>query len=121
LLPQLTEEERLYGWFQQNSVTAHTARMSTQALFSILWGRIISSGISPAHLTSLNPCNFFIWGCLKGRVYNSNPKTEDKLKENICREIANILAEQLQRVNHNFFHLREECLCVEGQHFQHRL
>jgi hypothetical protein len=35
---------------------------------------------------------------LKDKVYNSNPKTE-ALKENIRREIANIPAEQLQRVN----------------------
>jgi hypothetical protein len=27
--PELTEEERLYGWFQQDSATAHAARMST--------------------------------------------------------------------------------------------
>jgi hypothetical protein len=39
---------------------------------------------------------FFFWGCLKGKVYNSNPRTEE-LNENICREIANIPAEQLQR------------------------
>jgi hypothetical protein len=26
--PELTAEERLYGWFQQDSATAHTARMS---------------------------------------------------------------------------------------------
>jgi hypothetical protein len=31
--PDLTEE-RLFGWFQQNSATAHTARMSMQALMT---------------------------------------------------------------------------------------
>jgi hypothetical protein len=30
IFPELTEEERLYGWFQQDSVTADTARMSMQ-------------------------------------------------------------------------------------------
>jgi hypothetical protein len=30
--PELTEEERLYGWFQQDSATAHIACMSMQAL-----------------------------------------------------------------------------------------
>jgi hypothetical protein len=29
---QLTEGERLYGWFQQNSATAHTACISMQTL-----------------------------------------------------------------------------------------
>jgi hypothetical protein len=30
--PELTEEERLYCWFHQDPATAHTARMSMQAL-----------------------------------------------------------------------------------------
>jgi hypothetical protein len=42
---ELTEEERLYGWFQQDSATAHTARMSMQALPDIFGGRIINSDI----------------------------------------------------------------------------
>jgi hypothetical protein len=29
---ELREEERLYGWLQQDSATAHTARMYMQAL-----------------------------------------------------------------------------------------
>jgi hypothetical protein len=28
--PELTEEEGLYGWFQQDSATAHIAHMSIQ-------------------------------------------------------------------------------------------
>jgi hypothetical protein len=43
--PWLTEEERLYGWFQQDSATAHTAYMSMQALSNVFADRIISSGI----------------------------------------------------------------------------
>jgi hypothetical protein len=39
------------------------------------------------------------------------------MKEKLCREIGNILAEQLQRVNQNFFSRCEKCLHV-GQHFQ---
>jgi hypothetical protein len=31
--PELTEEERLYGWFQQDSATADTARISIYASF----------------------------------------------------------------------------------------
>jgi hypothetical protein len=46
--PELTEEERLYGWFQQDSATAHTARMSMLALSGVFGDRIISSHIWPA-------------------------------------------------------------------------
>jgi hypothetical protein len=55
----------------------------------------------------------FLLGLFEDKVYNSNPGTEE-LKENIRREIANIPAERLPPVC-------EECLCIEGQHFQHLL
>jgi hypothetical protein len=40
--PRLTEEERLDGWFQQDLVTDHTARMSMQALSEVT-GRELSA------------------------------------------------------------------------------
>ncbi|PNF34055.1 hypothetical protein B7P43_G01128 [Cryptotermes secundus] len=48
----------------------------------------------PLHLPNLSPCDFFFWGHLKDKVYNSNPLTEE-LKENIHWEIANIPVEPL--------------------------
>jgi hypothetical protein len=59
LFPELTEEERLYGWFQQDSATVHSARMSMQALSDVFGDRIISSGIWPARSPDLYPCNSF--------------------------------------------------------------
>jgi hypothetical protein len=38
---------------------------------------------------------FFFWGCLKDEVYNSNLRTEE-VKENICKEIANIPADSFK-------------------------
>ena len=38
----------------------------------------------------LNPCDFFLWGYLKARVYHPMPLTLDNLKENLEREIKNI-------------------------------
>jgi hypothetical protein len=57
---------------------------------------------------------------LKGKVYKSNARKEE-IKEYIRREIAHIPAEELQMVNRNLFRWCEECLRVEGQHFQHLL
>jgi hypothetical protein len=101
--PELTEEERLYVWFQQDSATAHTVRISMQALSDVFGDRIISSGIGLAHSLGFNPCDFLFGGCLKDEVYNSNPRMEEELKENIGIKIANMPAEQLQRVNQNLF------------------
>jgi hypothetical protein len=84
--------------------------------------RIISSGTWPARsYPILILAFFFFWGCLKDKVYNSSPQTEEELKENIRKGIAYILAEQLQRVNQSLFCPCEECLHIEGQHYQHLL
>jgi hypothetical protein len=40
IFTELTEEERLYGWFQQDSAAAHTARLSVQALSNCLWAQL---------------------------------------------------------------------------------
>jgi hypothetical protein len=76
--------------------------MSTQALSDVFADGTISSGIWTACSPDRNLCDFVFCGCLKDRVYNSNPRTEEP-KENIPGEIANISAEQLQRVNLNLF------------------
>jgi hypothetical protein len=57
--PELTEEKTPYGWFQQDSATAHTACISMLALSDVFCNRIISSGIWPARSPDLNPCDFF--------------------------------------------------------------
>jgi hypothetical protein len=65
---ELTEEERLYSWFQQDSGTAHTACMSMQPLSDVFGDRIISSDIRPACSPDLHPCDFFFSACLKDKV-----------------------------------------------------
>jgi hypothetical protein len=70
-----------------------------QAFFDVVGDRIISSGILPARSHDLNPCDIFFWGCLKDKIYSSDPRIEE-LKENIHWAIANIPAEQLQSVDH---------------------
>jgi hypothetical protein len=86
---------------------------------NIFRDRIISSGVWPAHsyLVLILVILFFL-SCLKDKGYNTNPQMKE-LKENIDKEIANISAEQLQRVNQNLFHQCKEYVHVGGPHFQH--
>jgi hypothetical protein len=53
----------------------------------------------------------------EGQNLQEYPGKEEELNENILREITNIRAEQLQRVNHNVLRRCEECLHVEGHKF----
>jgi hypothetical protein len=64
-----------------------------QVLSDIFGYRIISSGIWSGRSPDLNSCDFFFWGCLKDEFYNSHPRTEEELRENSRKKIANIPAE----------------------------
>ena len=50
----------------------------------------------------LNTCDFYLWGYLKSKVYNTLPKNLDELKSNIEREIKSITRDDLKRVFLNF-------------------
>jgi hypothetical protein len=82
-----------------NTATAHITCISMHSSSDVFGDRSIRSGIWPARSPDLNPCDIFLWGCLKDKVYNSNHRIKEELKENIRRKTANISAEQLQRVN----------------------
>jgi hypothetical protein len=45
----LTEEEKLHGWFRQESVTAHTVHFSMQ-LWLTSFGRESSAAVSDKHI-----------------------------------------------------------------------
>jgi hypothetical protein len=48
---------------------------------------MISKGLWPACLPSLNPCDFYLWCTLKDKVYMNNPWSLQKPKENIGQKI----------------------------------
>jgi hypothetical protein len=90
-----------------------------QNLYDAFGDRNISSGIWLARSPDFNLCYSSSEVCLRDKVYISNPRTEKELKENIRKEVENIPAEQLQRVNQNLLRRCEDCLYVQGQYFQH--
>ena len=74
----------------------------------------------PPRSPDLNPCDFYLWGILKARVYSPLPKTLDQLNVNIDREIKNIKPDVLNRVIKNF---EKRCdLVVDnlGGHFENK-
>jgi len=64
----------------------------------------------PPRSPDLNPCDFFLWGYLKARVYSPLPKTLDDLKRNIEREIKKINENLLENVFENF---KKRCSLIE--------
>ena len=73
-------------WFQQDGATAHTARNSMQVLREMFPQHVISrfGDINwPARSPDLSAPDYFLWGYLKGKVYQERPHTIQQLKENI--------------------------------------
>ncbi|KAG2468228.1 IF172 protein, partial [Polypterus senegalus] len=56
---------------------------------SFFGNRVISKGLWPPQLPDLTS-DFFLWGKLKGKVYQNKPRTVEIFKENTQREIAAI-------------------------------
>ena len=63
----------------------------------------------------------FLWGYLKGRVYQNKPRTIEALKANITEEIQAVTADVLARTFQNMACRIQSCLDANGGHFQHTL
>ena len=118
---ELTEEEKTFGFFQQDGATAHTANDSMNVLQSVFEDRIISRGLWPARSPDLSACDYYLWGNLKEKVYVNNPRTLQELKDNIRNEVNLISIDELQKVSQNMFTRCGVCIREGGRHFQHLL
>jgi len=67
------------------------------------------------------PPDYFLWGYLKGRVYQNKPRTTDALKANITEEIQAVTADVLARTFQNMARQVQSCLDANSDHFQHML
>ncbi|GFX17299.1 uncharacterized protein TNCV_3553061 [Trichonephila clavipes] len=83
----------------QNGATPPIVRQ-VKALLSANFGdnRVISRHFPdawPSRSPELNPCDFWLWGFLKDRVYSGGIRTLPDLKASIIRLVAEILRELL--------------------------
>ena len=112
-------ERRDYKVLSRHSSVAHTSRASMvvlreyfpERLISI-WGDLEWQARSP----DLAPCDFFLRGFLKSRVYVNHPRTLKDLKTNIQEEITNITPAMLVRAMTNARHRFTQCMENGGRH-----
>ena len=73
----------------------------------------------PPYFPDLNPCDYFLWGYVKDKVYANAPKTLDELKNNISTVISKIKVETLHYVIDSFrAHFQLHIITAEGAHFE---
>jgi len=105
-------------WFQQDGAPAHTAIIGQEWLSSKFGTKFIDKNKWPPRSPDLNPCDYFLWGYLKERVYTPLPKNLDELKTNIERESKKISKDMLKRVFLNFRKRCEFIISAQGGHFE---
>ena len=92
--------------FQQDGAPPHCLDRTLQYLRQCFLGdRLIlrrTDNPWPPYSPDLTPLDYFLWGYLKERVYEDNPDTIERLKENIKREIRRIPNDVLDRAMDNF-------------------
>jgi hypothetical protein len=69
------QKKKRHGYFMQDGALAHTATYSIYVLNEVSEDRLISRGLWPARSPDLHPCDFYLWGNLKDKVYSNNPQT----------------------------------------------
>jgi hypothetical protein len=77
--------------FQQDGATAHTARQLMNLLRTVLQHRIISrfGNINwPSCSPDLSPCDFYLWGFVKSKVFETRPADLNALKQRIVEEVS---------------------------------
>jgi hypothetical protein len=92
-----------HGYFMQDGATAHTATYSINVLNEVFENRLISHRLWPARSPDLNPCDFYLWGNLKDKVYSNNPHTLVELKQSIRETISSIEVSELKLVSNSIF------------------
>jgi len=118
---QLDDEKLAVGYFQQDGATFHTSHASMAEIQSFFGNRVISKGLRIPRSPDLTPPDYFLWGYLKGGVYQNKPRTIDALKANITEEIQAVTADVLARTFQNMARQVQSCLDANGGHFQHML
>ena len=72
-------------------------------------------------VTRPEPSRLFLWGFLKGKVYQSQPSNISELKESIKHVLADVTPELCRRVIANMRQRMKLCMQTGGGHFEHLL
>jgi hypothetical protein len=106
-------------WFQQDSATPHTARETIALLETVFEDRLVSRNPRwPPRSPDLTVPDFFLWGMLKGKVYETNPRTISELEERIRVILATVDLAMLNRVFQSFENRVKECIENKGGHIE---
>jgi transposase len=118
--PQIRHLNQIY--FQQDGAPAHYHKEVRAWLDNKMPGRWIGRrGPTewPPRSPDLTIPDFFLWGYLKSRVYDSRPRTIEDLKNNIIEECKKITPEMLRNSRNSWEMRLKHCIAADGEQFEH--
>lgn len=121
---EVTNDDFASTWFQQDGAPAHYGRNVRAFLDEEFQGRWIGRRGTiewPAQSPDLTPLDFFLWGYLKGKIYQTKPDDLADLRNRIVAETAAISPEMIRRATSCFYDRLALCQEVNGLHFEHLL
>jgi len=114
-------------YFQQDGAPPHTTRANLSLLRENFENRVIAraypemfgDGLAwPPYSPDISPLDFFLWGCVKDRVYARNPKNLRDLEAAIREVILSIPAESCRRTIRSFEMRLRYLIHLEGGHIE---
>ncbi|GFS83264.1 uncharacterized protein TNCV_600141 [Trichonephila clavipes] len=118
-IPELNNHDVQELWFQQDGTTCHTTRATIDLLKDTFGDRLISrfGPVNwPPRSCDLTPLDYFLWGYVKSLVYADKLQTLDHLEDNICRVIADIRPQMLEKVIENWTSGLDYIRAIRGSH-----
>lgn len=123
----LPELERLHMQrevciFMHDGAPPHWCRAVRQWLDSTFPQRWMGRGSPnmkwPPRSPDLTPCDFFLWGHVKERVYQGTVNTVEELKDRIERALRSVDGDMLERVFLEYQRRLRLCIRIRGGHVE---
>lgn len=117
-------------WFMQDGARPHTANIVLDFLHEIFGTRVISLRFPgrfnggqfwPPNSPDLNPCDFFLWGSLKEKIFPKRPRDLMELRRLILQACSEIKEDMCRRVIANISVRLDEVINQNGGHIEHVL
>ena len=122
IIEHIPEEELKVMWYQLDGAPAHyykLVRDKLDRMFPDRWIGRLGPTMWPARSPDLNPCDFFLWGFIKEKIYSEDYEDFVVLRQKIQAAIDSITPEMLERVHQNFIKRCRKCIECLGGHFEH--
>ena len=111
-------------WWFQDDAPAHRSHAIHERLAHLFPNHVVGLGHQvewPPRSPDLSPCDFFLWGYLKNRIYRTRVANIPELKQKITNEVNALRRAQIiRRVFRSMEDRIAKCIARGGGHFERR-